>query len=517
MVCAVNKIDSNVVGTAFAEEECLKELPVSPVWYGVEANSFADFGGEFTSTARSPIDPSRQNKKGSIVDLSATGGFNSDFTPSNLTRLLQGFFFADARELPSTAPLNGTQLAITSVSNAGGTYGAASGLGVFANETGMSYIVLASGFNEASNNGIKTVSAASATSVTVTESLVDETPPAGAKLEVVGWQFDAGEVEISVSGNIPSLVASTADFTTLAGALGGAWLFIGGDTPASNAFANNQGYARIKSVSATEIVFDDTTFSGTAETAVGKTIQVFAPVVIRNEPLRALINRRSYNIERSLGDSPAGNPQAEYLVGAVPNEFVLNIPNSEKLTCDLSFVACDYTTRSGEAGDEVKSGTRVSAPGEDAFNSSNNISRIKFYPVDAATSNPSALFGYVMEGSLTIANNVSPNKAVGVLGAFDVTAGNFDLSGSLTAYLTSTEIVTAIRANEDLAFNVIGAADNKGWVFDVPLMGTGAAKVNVEKDAPITIPVTPNGAENSLGYTALYAQFNYLPDAAIPE
>ena len=507
-----NKIDSNITGLAFAEEESLKTLPATPVWYGLEPNSYSDFGGELSTVARAPIDPSRQNKKGTITDLDASGGFNIDFTKSNLVRLLQGFFFAEARQLPSTQALNAAAVSLTGVTASSKTYAAASGLGGFV----ANQIVFASGFSNAANNGIKTVASSTAGTVVVNETLTDEaSPPAAAKLETVGFQFASGDISLAVTSGIPSLVATAADFTTLPGLIPGLWVFIGGDA-AGTRFANNVGYARIKSIAAKAIVFDDTSFTPATEAGTGKTIRLFVGTVVKNEKTPSLIKRRSYNIERQLGQGPTAT-QAEYLEGAVANEFTLNVPQADKLNADLTFVACDNTHRSGEAGDEIKGGTRVGVAGEDAYNTSSDIYRIKMSVIDPASSNPSALFGYVSEANVSINNNVSPNKAIGTLGAFDTSAGNFEVGGSITAYFTTISAVRAVRQNADVGLSIIGASKNAGFVFDIPLLGLGGGRLNVEKDAPITVPLEPAGAENANGYTMLYEAFSYLPSVAMPD
>lgn len=506
-----NKIDSNITGLAYAEEASLKTLPGSPIWYALEPNSYSDFGGDLTTVARAPIDPSRQNKKGTITSLDASGGFNIDFTKTNLVRLLQGFFFADARELPSTQPLNMAAIALTGVTASSKTFAAASGLGSFA----VRHIVNATGFTNAANNGLKTVVSSTAGTVVVNEVLVDEAaPPAAAKLQTVGFEFASADINFAVTSGIPSLVATAADFTTLPGLIPGIWVFIGGDS-ATNRFANNVGYARVKSIAAKALVFDDTTFTPVTEAGTGKVIRIFVGTVIKNEKTPSLIKRRSYNIERQLGDGPTAT-QAEYLEGAVANEFTLNIPQADKLNADLSFVACENSQRSGEVGDQLKSGTRVGTTGEDAYNTSSDVYRIKMNVIDSTTSNPSALFGYVSEASVSINNNVTPNKAVGVLGAFDTSAGNFEVGGSITAYFTTVSAVKAVRQNADIGLSVISASKNAGFVFDIPLLGLGGGRLSVEKDAPITVPLEPAGAENPKGYTMLYEAFSYLPNVAMP-
>ncbi len=483
-----------------------------PIWYGLEPNSYSDMGGELTLTSRSPIEQSRQNKKGAITDLEASGGFNQDFTQSNTTRLLQGFFFANARQPASTRPLNGLQVPLTAVSAT--QYLAAAGLAIFGNNL----LVKASGFANPNNNGIKRVTASAAGTVTTAEALaVEAAPPATAKLEVVGYQFASGDVQLVMNAGLAVLQATATNLVTLMGTLGlipGCWVHLGGDAGSSR-FSNNYGFARIGIITATQVTFDDITWAPTAQVGTGLTLQMYFGTTIRNEKDAALIVRRSYNIERTLGNGPNG-PQAEYLEGAVANEFGLNIPEAEKLNADLSFVACDNSYRSGDPGDERKIGPRVAAPAEDAYNTSSDIYRIKLSVANPNRSDPVPLFGYVTEGSLAINNNVTPIKALGVLGAFDTTAGNFEVTGELTAYFSTVAACKAIRNNADVGLSMIYAARNEGFLFDIPLLGLGGGRVSPEKDQPITIPVTPNGAESKFGHTLLYTNFAYLPNIAMP-
>lgn len=506
-----NKIDSNVTGLRYAEESTtIGTLPGSPVWYPLEPNGYNDFGAQITTTARNPINPSRQRKKGVITDLDASDGFNTDLTQNSLTRLFQGFFFAARREKVTTLPLNGTQIIITGVVTATDDYNAASGLDAFA----AGDLVVATGFGQAGNNGLKSVSAAAAGALTVNENLVDETPDTGAILEQVGFEFGSGEVDIDVSSQTyPRLVraSGTKDFTDF-GLIPGEWMFIGGDA-ASDQFVTsaNNGFARVRDVAATYIEFDKTASTMSDETGTGLTIRIFFGHLIKNESAANLITRRSYQFERTLGEDANGT-MSEYLVGSVPNELNVQIRQADKVTCDLNFVAINHEQRDGLTG--VKSGTRPSLVEASAFNTSSDFSRIKMHLVTAGDTNPTPLFAYLSDLTLAINNNVSPNKAVAVLGAFDVTAGQFVVSGNVTAYFADIAAVQAVRNNSNVALDFALVKDNAGMVFDIPLIALGEGRLNVEPDQPITLPLSLDAAEGGNNHTLLWNEFPYLPDAA---
>lgn len=505
--CPSNKIDSNVTGLRYAWEECLKELPASPVWHALEPNSYNDFGATINTVARNPINPSRQRKKGTTVGVDASGGFNQDLTFNNTTDLLQGFFFAGAREKATTQPLNAAAVVITGVTTADDTYAAAAGLGVFA----PGDIIAASGFSNAANNGIKTVTAADADGVTVTQNLVDEpAPPAGAKLVKVGIVGTAADLSIAMNGQLVRLVSAAAeDFTTL-GLIPGEWIFIG-DDGAGQSFANNVGFARISTIAAGYLEFDKVSWTPQAEAGAGLTIRLYFGTVIRNEPDPALIKRGSLQLERTLGQDADGT-MSEYLVGAVPNELTVNVAQEDKVTIDMSFVACDSEQRSGLEG--LKGGTRPNLEAFDAFNTTSDFSRIKLASVSNVNAAPSPLFAFATDLSLTVNNNVSANKAIGVMGAMDLTAGTFEVGGEITAYFASVAAVQAVRNNADITLDIIMVKNNVGLLFDIPLLSLGNGRLNVEQDQAITVPLETNAAESKFGHTLLFQSFPYLPALA---
>lgn len=505
--CPIKKIDSNDTGLRIAEEECIGQLPATPIWLSQDPNEYGDFGGQVTTVARNPINPSRQRKKGMVTDLEASAGYTTDVSDYALTRLMQGFCFADARQKASLKPLNGVQNTAGAVIAADDTYAVSAGGAAFAEGD----LIFASGFGVAANNGLKTVVSGVAALVTVLDGLADEAAPGPlANLEKVGHQFAAGDVAITLVGGLPALTATAFNMTTL-GLIPGEWVFLGGDVLA-NRFAISTGFARVLSISATQLIFDKVSWaSATAEAGAGKSINLFTGILIRNEKDPALIKRRSYDLERTLGLDADGT-QSEHVTGAVPSELTFTIPSADKLTVELTFMGVDHKTRTGLEG--LAPGTRPDMPEQDAFNSSSDFSRIKMSMVTPGNALPAPLFAFVMDMTLTINNNISANKAVGILGAMDMTAGTFEVGGSATMYFADVAATRAVRDNADVTLDVVMVKKNKGLLFDIPLLTLGDGRATVEQDAPISLPLESMAAESAFGNTLTYMSFPYLPTIA---
>ncbi len=509
---SATKQDSNVTGLRFAEEASIAVLPGSPIWYPLEPNGYNDFGGQLKLLSRNPINPSRQRKKGVITDLDASGGFGQDLTQNNLTRLLQGFLFADLREKATNIPMNGVAIVFSSVVASTKTYTLASG--TVGSSFALNSLVFFSGFSNSGNNGLKRVTAVTATTVVVAETCVDAaTPPATAKIQRVGQQFATATADMVVSGSYPRLTrASGAVDWTSFGLIPGEWVFIGGDSAGLKfVTAANNGFARVRAVGAAYVEFDKSATTLVAETGTALTVQMFFGNVLKNEDDPDLIVRRTYNLERTLGEDDDGT-MSEYLVGAVPNELSLQIRQADKITMDLSFVATDHEQYDGSV--DVKTGSRPDLVDAPAFNTSSDFSRIKLHTITAGNTNPNPLFAYLTELTLTVNNNVKPNKAIAVLGAFEVSAGSFVVSGSVTAYFAAIAAVQAVRNNNDVTLDFAIVKNNAGLVFDLPLIGLGDGRLKVEQDQPITLPLTTDAAEGSQGHTLLVNEFPYLPTLA---
>lgn len=522
------KIDSNSTGLRSCLETSLGVLDPTPAnqrWVEQEPNSYSDFGGEITTVARNPINPGRQRKKGVVTNVEASAGWDTDLTQENMQDVLQGFFYADLRKKQE---FTGSAQTVATSDDSYGFTGIHTGF--FAND-----LVLATGYTNTANNGVKNVVTAATNKVTVSQNLVNETSPTTAKLVAVGFQFTTGDAVIQAPGGaFPILHTTTKDLTQL-GLSPGEWVFVGGDSATTRFALNAPFFARIRSVAQNDITFDKTSITCVADdgTSTGSggtnnvTIQLFKGRVLKNE-IGSSIKRRSWTLERTLGVSDPAQPtleQAEYVRGAVPNEFTFNYQSADKLVCDLAFVGLrpdainEVVSGSNTLLSKISGTVRQNVTEADAFNTSSDISRVALRPVSATNSNPLALFSYAEDITITINNNNSPNNAIGVLGAFEITAGTFEVGGEINAYFGDVAAVQAVQNNADISLDVIQVKANAGIAIDVPLIALGGGRLEVEQDEPVKIPLESNAATGAkihpnLNHTLLMVFWDYLPNAA---
>lgn len=289
------------------------------------------------------------------------------------------------------------------------------------------------------------------------------------------------------------------------GIIPGEWVFIGGDSAGFKfTTAGNNGFVRAKIVTDAKLTVDKTQGTTADESAGSLTMQVFFGNVIKNESDPDLIVRRSYQLERSLVS--AGY---EYVKGCVPNTLAFAIKTADKITCELSFIATDSEQVEANAR---KAGTFPELVESDAFNTSSDFARLRLATKDAFST---PLFAFLSELNLSVNNNVSPNKAVSVIGAFDLTAGDFVVEGNMNAYFADIAAVEAVRNNTDVSLDFSVVKNNAGWFIDVPLLTLGDGRLQVEKDQPIKIPLSvAAAADQTFNHTMLMCNYAYLPDAA---
>ena len=600
--------DSNSTGLRVAEEQSYKVPYATPVWEPQEPNSYADFGGDITTTPRAPINADRQRKKGPTTDLEAAAGWESDLTQENMQQQLQGFFFADLRRKADVGlrrrPLRAgtagenadftivdidttsdeitvdSRIAASAAVAAGGTgYSVGDVLtvtnanatitaqftvatapagvvgtvtllrqgrafvdsGVGAATTGgggsgctltVTYangltwaagdLLFISGLDDAANNGLKLVSSVANNVLTTVENLVTDASPAStARMTTVGHQFAADDLNVVVSAAYPTITSDATYNFTLLGLVPGEWIYVGGDTSLTKfAEAANNGFARVRSVTATAITLDKTQNTMVSETLSGsKTVRLFFGRVLKNET-GTNIRRRTYEAERTLGAPDDAQPtqiQAEYVVGCFPNEFKLKIPESNKVTCDLMYLGADVVQRTAAEG--VKAGTRPDIEEASAFNTSSDFKRTKMAVHSLTDAAPTPLFAFVLDLNFGINNNGTVNKAVGVLGGFEVTAGNFEVSGDMEVYFGDVGASQAVRNNANVTLDAHLVKENAGISIDMPLISLGDGKPNVAPGEAIKLPLNADAASGALidpnlNHTLLMVFWDYLPDAA---
>ncbi|AJD82848.1 hypothetical protein AVV27_gp15 [Achromobacter phage 83-24] len=295
----------------------------------------------------------------------------------------------------------------------------------------------------------------------------------------------------------------------------GDWLFLG-DAAGRFVEDGNNGFKRVRAIVPGALVFDKGIEKAEAEVLAGG-LSVYIPATLRNESGSDIV-RTSYQFERTLGSLDGLDPpQAEYVTGAVPSTYALNMPTADKITTDFTYTACNGELRTQTDG--LKPGTRPTLPDADAYNTSTDLKRVVMSRVRTGVAAPLPLFGFLLESTLNINNKLAGNKALGVVGNFDITAGTFEVSISATAYFSDVDAIRAVHENADITLDYLLMKNGQAIMFDLPMLALGDGRPAVELDQPITLPLTGDAATakklgDDFNYTLNVNFFDALPPLA---
>lgn len=378
-------------------------------------------------------------------------------------------------------------------------------------------------------NGVGGVAGTDYAAATVANAQVTATHPTGTTLVAtakaagtVGNSITTTESSANLSWGASALAGGTgARGLDSFGIIPGEFVYVGDDA-AGNSFATaaNNGFARVRAVSASAITLDKTQGTMVTDAGTGKTLRLYFGRVLKNESDASKIIKRGVQIERSMGapdDALPAQIQAEYLVRALADELKIDMKTADIITMGMTFMANTNELRTGAEG--LKPGARPALVDADAFNSTSDVAFTKLAIVTANNAAPTPLFGYFTDLTVDVKNNLKQNKAVSVLGAFDTTPGFFQVAASVTAYFTDVAGIQAVKDNDSVTLETHLVKFNKGVSIDLPLVVLGKATADVKLNEPVMLPLSSDAAtakiiDPNLDYTMLWVFWDYLPTVA---
>jgi hypothetical protein len=495
------RVTTNSISLAYTREASLGVLPGgSPVWKQAEPNNINRFGAQISRVARTPIQKARQRRKGVVTDLNSGVEFEADATYEQLRDVLDAFFYAKYVGPPTYIPsaVTSSGYTVPAVTNTKFTYGASA----------AKTLVYARGFVIAANNGLKVITGAvanAATTIAVT-GLTAETVAAtkSAMVSIAGVRGATADLQIDAQGN---LISTALDFTTL-GLYVGQFIWVGG-AAVGNQFANaaNTGFARIRVIAANKLTLEKKGQAFVTDAGTGKDIDILFGEFCRNVDVGdADYQETSTQFQLTspnLGTGGATN--YEQALGNYADAITLNINLTDKATASFGFVGTD--TQSPSATPATNSGNAQSQTATAALSSATDLARLRIQDVDE-----SGLTTDFKSMTLTLTNNVSPEKVLGKLGAAYMNVGNFEVDIQSTLLFSNGAVVARIRGNTTVGLDFCIKNGDGGVYFDIPSGELDGG----DRAFPVNQSVTLNSTlqarkDDALGYSLSASFFPYLP------
>lgn len=482
----MGKVLSEAATVTVALESITGTAPSSG-WIQLQPNpgGIQDWQPRLKTVERNPLSKYASREKGDNVGLDAEPKLVHDLTKELIDTFAGGMYRSVARHPGGT---NQSFFRPTAVVDGGASPDEYT---VSANgNLAAGILIYARGFSNAANNGLKVVVAtSSATAIKVaTGSLVAETPPANATLEVAGVQGETSDIAIDASGNLTS---TSLDFSTL-GLQVGMWIKIGGTAP-NTFFATTtyNGWARITAIAANLLTLERRSWTvGSADNGSGKTIQLFLPRYFRNQSIDSDdYLTPTYHGELEDIGAAADNtvPTYTYVKGMALKTMELDAPLEDKIVCTASFVALDIP-------DPVLTASRVPGPGSAyaplAAALIDTATDLEFVKLTDSSGN---LVTEINSWKLTLEHSTKGRKAHGTFGSIDHTYGKYEPTVTMEAYFSDYDQIKALRDNRDMSWAACLVNHQVGLVFDLPYVALRGGSKTYAANEPVMISTEISG------------------------
>ncbi len=529
MVAEVNRISSTAAKLILAEEASIGVLPGSPVYFNLNVNSYDSGFGPTQTLESSRFVTQRRRKRGEIVAEDVEGGFELNFTPTVLHKLMPWLLLSNFDRQANKGTVFDTGITVTGTP-------ADYDIGADAASAGWrdGHLLYAENFAESANNGLKEVTGVSGNTIEVTGLTAEASPPDTAAIRAVGIQFGSAELDVVKSGgSFPTLeIASGTLQWTQFNLQPGSWIYIGG-TAASNRFvtAENNGFARVLSVGTTTLTLDRApggaagAIEMTSETGTGLSIQIFISDFVKDQGSEddADFNQLSHFMERRLGrPNPVAAPteiQTEDIDGAIASVATFGVTKRQKAIVNIAFSAIGSDEHTGAGGDlrTTNGATILDIPTSEFFNNSKHVVRslmsIRSTAGDAA---PDPLINFVDQYTIELDNSTEVQTGVGSASGFDVNTTGLVANIAIDSYFAEIASRKSIRANDRIQFELAWKRAFNGRdvaaLMDFPACSLGGGAVDATIDTSMRQPFQVEAAESEEhDLTMSYNHFWYIP------
>lgn len=505
----MGRVLTNNVSLAYSIESSLNVA--GAVFKLLEPNTINAFGSEITKVARTPISKNRQRRKGTTTDLDSSVEIDHDITMSSFLDFIEGYAFSRAknidldlaaRSITSSGELEVITLIASQVERLKAT-------------SDFTTLLSVKGLRLRQNNGLFALGAvppAEDSSLQLEGSFVEEqVPPTNAKVELAGVRFT------STAGVAASFAEDVSRLALTNSAEGFSWLTLGltvgqmvcigspdSEGEVQNAMQAGEvensahGLGRIVTMTETTLTLDKVDASLQGSLTPGAVVDVLFGKFIRNVSIDSPdFLERSFQFEAEFPNLGGGGAtEYEYALGNYCNSAAFNLPLTDKATVTYGFIGTD--TQSPTTERKTGAVDALQPVATSAYNTSTDIARLRLQDIDE-----DGLSTDFKTLSITINNNVSPEKVLGTLGAKYMNTGTFEVNIEAQMLFTNSQVIQRIRDNETVTMDFAIRNEDGGIVVDIPAMTLGGGGREYPENETVLVNTTAEAFEDRMLGTSL--------------